>query len=171
MDPILAQDTMRDPVPPPKPGTFYQTFQRQLHSSDQIDMLARYLAHVHFLYEGWGPVALPLGGDLQRIYRKAACYAVRACSDVEQKVAQGKAERWALDNYMRFRMAQLKTTNTEDAQNLLRDFVRGILDEHRFCLMHGYAQLSPRDKVQIADIMAGNDPEDLEAGNGDPRRI
>jgi hypothetical protein len=137
-----------------KPGTFFLTFQRQLAASGQIEVLAGLLAHVHFLYEGWGQVALPLDGELKRIYSKAACMAVRACSDVEQQVARGKAERWALDNYMRFRMQQLKTTDHEESLQLLRDFVRAILDEHRFCLMHGPEVASVRDTLQMAEIMA-----------------
>jgi hypothetical protein len=151
------------PSLPPEPGTYFLTFQRQLAASEQISALAKLLAHVHFLYEGWGQVAQPLGAELTRIYTKAACYAVRACSDVEQRVASGKAERWALDHYMDLRLAMLKSPSHEDSMKLLRDFVRGILDEHRFCLMQGCNQLSPRDRLTLAAMN--------EETPNDPRRI
>jgi hypothetical protein len=106
-----------------------------------------------------------LTSDLKHIYVKAACLAVRACSDVEQKVAEGKAIRWARSNYLKLRMDTINAKTEEEAEAILGRFVSRILDEHRFCLMNGVTALSPEDEQAIADI-ANEDEE-----HHDPRRI
>ncbi len=144
---------------PPTLGTHYIRFQHELAASEHITTLANLLAHAHFLYEGWPKLAdLPLAGDLKRIYSNAATFAVRWCSTVDQKVARAKAERWALDNIFRLRQDQLNAHSHEEADQILRDFVGGILDEHRFTLMHGPRQLSVRDQLRVAEIEAPDDP-------------
>lgn len=144
---------MPPPVPdPPEPGTYHLTFQKQLAATEHVSTLAKLLAHVHWLYEGWGPVPTPLGAELTRIYTKAACLAVRYCSEPERQVAESKAERWALDNFLQLRMDLLQTQDRQETEQLIRAFARRILDEQRFSLMQGCTELSTGDRITLAEM-------------------
>ena len=164
MTSLARVTTMTDRIPdPPKPGTYYVQFQRELAASEHISTLANLLANIHWLFEGWILPAGPLGGDLKRVYQQAACYAVRACSDIEQKVATARAARWAQRHYLKLRLGTIQAASEEEVDRILADFVAAIIDEHRHHLMHGAHVISPRDRVEMADL-------DEEIPD-DPRRI
>lgn len=139
-------------LPVPTHEDVYLSFQRELAATEQVaGALAPLLANTHFLFEGWGQVALPLAGELKRIYIKAACYAVRWCSDVQRSGATSRAENYALNAHP----ALLKTlascdTTPAAGEEAIRAFVRSCLDVHRAALMNGPA-LSEREMAQIGD--------------------
>lgn len=135
---------------PPQPGTFYLQFQRQLAASEQIVYLAQVLAHAHWLYEGWGDVAVPLNGELKRIYERAACGMVRACSEVERKVATSRAERWGLNAFDAL-MENVQMVDAERGEQLIRSFIKQCLDVQRFALMHGVGEMAPQEQALMAE--------------------
>lgn len=131
-------------------------FCRDLAATAQITAyLAPALQHVHWLFEGWNDQELvhPLGGELQRIYTKQACFAVRACSEVEQHVAVSRAERWGLSAFpaLQEQLASCDTTRG-DGEELVRAFVRSCLDVFRGHLMNGVSVQTPQEQVALAEM-------------------
>lgn len=152
---IVAQAEPMDN--PPIPGTFYLTFQRQLAASDDIAYLANVLAHVHWKYEGWpGEEPRPLGGDLKRIYERAACAAVRLCSEPDVKVASSRAQRWGLNAFDAL-MENVQTVDSERGEELIRSFIKQCVDVYRFSLVNGVNKLAPQEQVLLAEIEGRDD--------------
>jgi hypothetical protein len=129
----------------PQPGQPMWT--RQLAASAEITVLATVLAIAHFKHEGWGELALPLTGELQRIYHGAAEYAVRFCSEADRKVAEDRAVGHALTAIGQALMAPQFTPDTIAAG--VKAAIHDALDIYRHSLMHGTA--SPVEMVSIAD--------------------
>jgi hypothetical protein len=134
-------------------------FQRELAATEQITgYLAPALAHVHWLFEGWGEVPR-LTGELLRIYTKAACFAVRFCSDVDRKCSVSRAENYAVEAFPALQAALKSCDNTpEDCERAIRAFVRDVIDVQRFSLMNGPA-MSALEQSQIAAALDAEDAE------------
>lgn len=137
---------------PPAPGTYYLTFQKQLAASEDIAYLARVLAHVHWKYEGWSrDVPSPMGGQMKQIYEKAACTAVRLCSEPEVQVATSRAERFGLHAIERL-VEDVGFADSERGEELIRIFVKQCVDVFRFSLINGVGELAPQEQVMLADM-------------------
>lgn len=139
----------------PEPtAPYYLTFQRELGASEHVRTIARMLAHTHWLYEGWRGLPLPLTGELKRIYERAAAYAVRFCSTVEQHCAVKRAERWGLHAFdaLEENLRSCDTTR-DDRAELIRAYVRQCLDVERHALMHGSHVLSPQEQAVVMETI------------------
>lgn len=118
----------------------YLNFQRELAASADISALAGLLSTIHCKLEGWPIIALPLAGDLKRIYTKAACYAVRFCSEVERQGATSRATAHGVARFDQLERDLRKPEATEDVRtDLIVTFIRECLDVQRAALMNGQA--------------------------------
>ena len=164
---VTRDKPMRDPIPdPPIPGTFYRQFRRQLAASEHALTIGQLLMNAVYLLEGWPLPAQPWNREQRHEFTQHACYAIRACSDVEVQTAIGKAERFAVDRYLDLRQDMLRILSPEEKERILRKFARDIVYEFQFCLKYGADVLSAADEATRDRLLLSGEERD-----DDPRRI
>jgi hypothetical protein len=130
---MLAQFPSQKPIDPREqpvldPEAYYLTFRRQLAGSEQLRVLAMYLAHVHYLHEGWKDVPASPSQEFLLPYRKAAELAVRYVTQDCRAGAETRAAEYA-ENRMDSLLGELRSCDTtaEDALRIMRQFAADIL--------------------------------------------
>jgi len=128
-------------------------FMRQLAGSLEITSLAAMLAVAHWRLEGWPGLALPLEGELQRIYEGHAEYAVRWCSESARHEAESRAVSYALKAVGDALM--VPSFNAEGIAEGVRTAIREAIDIYRHSLMRGTN--SPVELVSIKEMVDAAD--------------
>ncbi len=145
---VARTDPREQPVMPPCEPHYFIRFQRELNASEHIRTIANLLANTHFMYEGWGQVALPLNGPLLRSYGRIASTAVRMCSEPDLSMAQSQTVVWGSAAFDRLQVALASPDATESVRKqLIGRFLTTAIEVYRHALEHG-AHGSPHAAYQ-----------------------
>lgn len=146
--------------PPPEPGTYKHRFAAELHATEQITYLGHYLAHVHWLLEGWHGLPAKLTGQVKRLYEGAAATAVRECCEVDRIVAMHRAEQHGIDIFpeLERKLASCDTT-PEKRRELISQFVQRVVTVRQAHMRDGCV----RTPAEILEF----DRQEMEAEDGE----